>query len=139
MRRLHELRTDRDIRQQTVADYLGVSRATYANYESGKREPSLNTLKKLASFFKVSADYLLGLSQNETLSETFSAAKPVMTETFPQQPSPALNMRERHMLYGMRLLKEAGKIRLERCLDTEIDLQQQEEIQRHAHEEGYGK
>ena len=46
--------------QQEVADYLGISRQAYSNYESGKREPDFETLLKLGEYLGCSVDYLLG-------------------------------------------------------------------------------
>lgn len=46
--------------QQEVADYLGISRQAYSNYEAGKREPDFETLLKLGEYFGCSMDYLLG-------------------------------------------------------------------------------
>ena len=60
---LLNLRKEAKITQKEIADYLGISRQAYANYETGNRAPDFQTLKKLSSFFKVSVDYLLG---NET-------------------------------------------------------------------------
>ena len=45
--------------QADVANYLGVTRQAYCNYENGNREPDLNTLLRLSELYKVSADYLL--------------------------------------------------------------------------------
>ena len=46
--------------QQEIADYLGISRQAYSNYEAGKREPDFETLLKLGEYFDCSFDYLLG-------------------------------------------------------------------------------
>lgn len=46
--------------QQEVADYLGISRQAYSNYEAGKWEPDFETLLKLGEYFGCSVDYLLG-------------------------------------------------------------------------------
>lgn len=43
--------------QQEVADYLGISRQAYSNYEAGKREPDFETLLKLGEYFGCSVDY----------------------------------------------------------------------------------
>lgn len=43
-----------------MAEMLEVARTTYANYEQGTREPDNKTLNKLADYFQVSTDYLLG-------------------------------------------------------------------------------
>ncbi|WP_336526929.1 helix-turn-helix transcriptional regulator [Bacteroides acidifaciens] len=54
------LREDRDLKQKTVAEYLGVSQQTYSNYENGRRDIPLWAVLKLSKYFKVSTDYLLG-------------------------------------------------------------------------------
>ena len=63
MEKLKELRLKANVSQQVMADFLGVSRPAYTMYEIGKREPSHDTLQKLANFFNVSVDYLLGRSE----------------------------------------------------------------------------
>ncbi|WP_271751536.1 helix-turn-helix transcriptional regulator [Cohnella sp. JJ-181] len=57
---LEKERVKRDWTQEHLADLVGVARSTYANWESGKREPDLTTIEKLADIFEVSVDYLLG-------------------------------------------------------------------------------
>lgn len=57
---MRELREDSDIKQKTVAKYLGISQQTYSNYENGHREIPIWVVLKLAKFYKVSTDYLLG-------------------------------------------------------------------------------
>lgn len=54
------LRTEKGVSQKTVADYLGITQQAYANYENGKRQPDQETLAKLADFFNVTSDYLIG-------------------------------------------------------------------------------
>ena len=46
-----------------MAAELGIPQQTYANWESGARQPKLNDLRELALHFEVSADFLLGLPQ----------------------------------------------------------------------------
>ena len=58
--RLIQLRTAKKISQQTLAEYLGVSRSLVHNYESGKNRPDYEGLLKLADYFEVSLDYLTG-------------------------------------------------------------------------------
>lgn len=60
MKRLKQLRTDKNLTQKDVANYLGVDRTTYVKYETGASEPNFDTLQRLASFFDVTTDYLLG-------------------------------------------------------------------------------
>ena len=57
---LRNLRMKRGLTQQTVADFLKVKRVTYTQYELNKREPDNDTLKKLATFFEVTPNDLLG-------------------------------------------------------------------------------
>ncbi|WP_342762070.1 helix-turn-helix transcriptional regulator [Bacillus sp. BR3(2024)] len=61
--RLHTLRKEHKLRQEDMAKQLGIARTTYAMYEQGNREPDYNTLIKLATFFEVSIDYLLGMTE----------------------------------------------------------------------------
>jgi len=58
--RLKELRKAKKVKQYDVAYYLGISERGYQNYEIGKREPNHETTIKLADYFQVSVDYLLG-------------------------------------------------------------------------------
>ena len=62
MERFKQLREEYGFSQQYVADHLNLSQQAWANYESGKREPSIKILKEIALFFDVSLDYLLGLT-----------------------------------------------------------------------------
>ena len=57
--KLYRLRIERGIYQKQLAVYLHVSVGTISNYENGIHSPDLKTLSKLASYFRVSADYLL--------------------------------------------------------------------------------
>lgn len=58
--RLKELRLQHELSQMMVAFDLGVARSTYACYESGKNEPDIYTLVRIADYYKVSLDYLVG-------------------------------------------------------------------------------
>ena len=60
--RLKELRLEKGYTQQWVAEKLNIKQQSYARYEYGTGEPSLDTLKSIATIFEVSADYLLGLT-----------------------------------------------------------------------------
>ncbi len=82
---LKTLRTNSNYKQEDVARYLGISRPAYTNYEIGKREPDFSTLTKLATYFEVSADYLLGETDNptppnKTALSNFEAAKKLQEE-----------------------------------------------------------
>ncbi|ESR10157.1 helix-turn-helix domain-containing protein [Streptococcus iniae] len=64
--KLKELRNLNGHTQKEVALFLNLNRVTYTNYERGISEPSILTLKKIASFFDVSIDYLLEYKNNST-------------------------------------------------------------------------
>ncbi|WP_368490734.1 helix-turn-helix domain-containing protein [Clostridium sp. BJN0013] len=57
---LKELRTRKGLTQDELSKLLNINRATYAHYETGRREPDLETLKMLAKFFNVTLDQLAG-------------------------------------------------------------------------------
>ncbi len=57
---LKRIRKDRGYTIQAVADGIGIASRTYQNYEYGQREVSTETLYKLADFYAVTTDYLLG-------------------------------------------------------------------------------
>ena len=60
--RIKELREDNDKTQQTIASYLCVAQNTYSNYENGKREMPIDLLIRLACYYSVNLEYLLGLT-----------------------------------------------------------------------------
>lgn len=62
--RLKQLRHEKGLTQKQVANAIGVVPTAITNYESGIREPSIAVLKKLCLFYDVSADYLIGLSDD---------------------------------------------------------------------------
>lgn len=62
MNRIRELREDRDLRQSDVSQITGIDQRTLSNYETGKTNPDSFAIIKLAEFFEVSTDYLLGVS-----------------------------------------------------------------------------
>ena len=60
MNRIRDLREDRDLRQIDVAKATGIDQKTLSNYETGKTNPDSDGILRLADFFDVSTDYLLG-------------------------------------------------------------------------------
>lgn len=63
--KLRDLREDHDLSQQDIAKLLSVSQATYSRYESGILDIPSISLIKLADFYKVSVDYLLGRTDTQ--------------------------------------------------------------------------
>jgi transcriptional regulator with XRE-family HTH domain len=66
--KLKTLRMNAHLTQLQVAQRIGVSKAMISSYELSTRYPSYEILIKLASLFRVSADYLLGLEKAKTIS-----------------------------------------------------------------------
>jgi transcriptional regulator with XRE-family HTH domain len=62
MNRIKELRTEFGITQADLAKLLKISDRAVGYYEKGEREPDNETLIKIAEYFKVSVDYLLGIT-----------------------------------------------------------------------------
>ena len=70
---LQDLREDRDISRKDLALALNISVSTLGMYEQGRREPNIDMLIKMADYFDVSIDFLVGRSykndNNELLVE----------------------------------------------------------------------
>ena len=62
--RLKGLRKERNMTIEDLSTALGFPRSTYAGYETEKRKPSIETIIRLAEFYNVSTDYILGLSDD---------------------------------------------------------------------------
>ena len=60
--RIKDLREDHDLTQKQIADYLHIKQNTYCQYETGRRQISIEILIALAKYYKVSTDYILGLT-----------------------------------------------------------------------------
>lgn len=56
------MREDRDLTQKQISEYLMCDQSLYSKYERGEREIPLNLLIKLADYYKVNLDYLVGRS-----------------------------------------------------------------------------
>ncbi len=63
--RLEDLRIDRDLTQQEVADILGCKREVYRRYEKGTRTIPVDFLIRLADYYGVSLDYIVGRKQDK--------------------------------------------------------------------------
>jgi len=62
---IRDLREDNDITQSFIAKHLNCSQQVYSNYELGQRDIPTDILIKLADFYGVSTDYLLGLTEKK--------------------------------------------------------------------------
>ena len=64
LQRLRDLREDADLNQTDIAEYLGIQQTAYSRYERGMRTIPLEHLIRLADFYNVSLDYLVGRTNN---------------------------------------------------------------------------
>lgn len=62
---LRELREDHDLKQADVAKILGTTQQVYSRYEQGTNEIPVHHLVTLCLYYKVSADYVLGIQQEQ--------------------------------------------------------------------------
>ena len=64
-RRIRDIREDNDLTQQQLAEILGTSQTMYARYERGANELPIRHLIRLAEYYQLSTDYLLGLTDEK--------------------------------------------------------------------------
>ena len=65
-------RERKGLSQKDIAEGIGVAKSTYSLYESGNREPNVQTIKKIADILNVSADELLGIDDEpQTIAAHF--------------------------------------------------------------------
>ena len=83
--RFKQLRTERHLSQQNLADQLGFSKSSVNMYERGEREPGLESMETIADYFNVDLDYLMGRSDIPNRNDWLkSINKSVVVE--PSQP-----------------------------------------------------
>lgn len=68
--RLKRLRKEKKLTQKELGEKINVSKVSVSGYESGERTPDTDNLRRLADFFDVTSDYLLGRSDDPRLTET---------------------------------------------------------------------
>ena len=66
--RIRDLREDCDLTQREVAEFLGIQQTVYSRYERGFQTIPVEHLLKLANFYHVSTDYMLGRTNNKTVN-----------------------------------------------------------------------
>lgn len=66
-KRIKELREDNDLTQKQLSKILNCSQQVYSNYELGQRDLPTDILINLSKLYKVSTDYILGLSDKPNL------------------------------------------------------------------------
>lgn len=104
---LKDLRKEKGISQETIANELHISQKAYSYYERGEREPSIKTLIDIADFFNVTIDYILGRETKKFYS---------------------LENEERNIIDKYKKLNNVNKAKIEERIDTFIDCQSEEEV-----------
>ncbi len=74
--RYKDIREDRDLFQQEIADILKINRISYIRYEQGLRQMPINKLIILADFYNTSIDYLIGETDNKERYKKLHTIKP---------------------------------------------------------------
>ena len=90
----------RKLTQQDLADWLGIERSTYGKYETGHSEPTFDTLCRLADFFNVSVEYLMGrtnikktpISKETDVSEVWAEAQQLLENAPPDRAKEAMKI-----------------------------------------------
>lgn len=103
MERLKQLRTNAGLTQLEVSQLLGVERSTYVKYERGNSDPPTATLVRLADYFGVTVDYLIGHD---------SAAVPPLSK-------PAISDADFNILKKFHALDDMAQARILNALDFE--------------------
>lgn len=70
-KRLKRLRSEKKITQEELGKQINVTKVSVSGYENGNRSPDTETLQRLASFFNVSVDYLLGRTNSPTINTDY--------------------------------------------------------------------
>lgn len=102
--RIKELRKSKKMSQSELGKFIGVSQTTVTAWENGRAEPSSSYVAKLATFFNVSTDYLLGRDSKEDDLKTADLADDDTIFTFEGKPIP-----EQDLEYMKRLLRGGRK------------------------------
>ena len=80
--RLRDLRKENNISQKKLSNYLNFGYTAIANYESGRNQPSLDTVKKIAQYFGVTVDYLIGASDYPRSAKDITEKEAELLEVF---------------------------------------------------------
>ena len=102
--RIKELRKSKKMSQSELGKFIGVSQTTVTAWENGRAEPSSSYVAKLATFFNISTDYLLGRDPREDNLKTADLTDDDTIFTFEGKPIP-----EQDLEYMKRLLRGGRK------------------------------
>lgn len=93
-RMISKLRTEKELNQRELASLLGVSNGAIGMWETGKRQPDLETIKKIATLFKVPTDYLLGVGVFENWDVLLKNKTIIMHQISKQAQQLSMNIKD---------------------------------------------
>ncbi len=102
--RLINVRKEHGYTRESLANALGISKYTLRNYELGATEPGHTFLKQISDFFHVSIDYLMGLTNEQEILESYE-----------------LNTFEKNIIKKYRHLDDHGKEMVDFTLEKEYE------------------
>lgn len=105
--RLKKLRNSKGLTQIELAQILNTSKSTISMYENGNRKPPLDVLEEITDFFNVDINYILGISDEEKISNTIK--KTFDKDSFVQQFNELVDNFGR-INYEIDEYKETGKV-----------------------------
>jgi transcriptional regulator with XRE-family HTH domain len=108
MENLKSLRESRKITQSQLGEYLGAKKSAISLWESGKRQPDQETLVRIATYFDVTVDYLLGREEQSSTPEEKSPAYDPLTERI-MAKAKKMNTKERQDLLKIIDIVMGGK------------------------------
>lgn len=101
MENLKSLRESRKITQSQLGEYLGAKKSAISLWESGKRQPDQETLVRIATYFDVTVDYLLGREEQSSVPQEKAPADDPLTE---QIMAKAQKMSDKERLKLLKLI-----------------------------------
>lgn len=116
---LKQERNKKGLSQMAFAKLFGVSQQTIGSWETNRTSPDLESLSKLANFFNVSIDYLLGLTDIPETIDTYIAKQ---KQTNKQSAENQYNADEQELIQLYRELPPEGKITIKSLAKTQHDL-----------------
>lgn len=112
--RLQKLRVEKKYTQKVIGEFLGMTPEGYGHYESGRRKPNLGIITKLAGFYNVSVDYLLGSPDNSEILDAKN--EPVLRNRL---SSDALKVGQAYQIAPPRVQEDTKYILREQLKSTE--------------------
>ncbi|MCR5757357.1 MAG: helix-turn-helix domain-containing protein [Selenomonas sp.] len=97
------------MKQQDVADTLGVSRSTYANYETGRRAPDIDLLMRLADLYGITLDELTGHASKQSPRIQLTNQALRLLKSFNQLPAAVQEWYIAHMALDAKMAQDSLK------------------------------